>query len=145
MNRTIVLACAGLALTGCAQTERMLNREPRALVRAPELCVDQTTPIYFAPGSAALSQPARTLIADTAQRLRDCRIVDVRVTGLADSSGTPEANLAVSQKRAEAVVEALAGEGLPAPAIELAAAGDAGRADAPMRRRAEILIRARPR
>lgn len=145
MNRTFVLACAGLVLAGCAQTNRVLNRDPKTLVKAPELCVDQAVPIYFAPGSAALSQPARILIADTAQRLRDCQVVDVRVTGLADSSGAPAANLQVSQKRAEAVVEALAGEGLPAPAIELAAAGEAGRADEPMRRRAEVLVRARPR
>lgn len=145
MNRTILLACAGLALTGCAQTDRLLNRDRTALVKSPELCVDQVASIYFAPGSATLSRPARTLIADTAQRLRDCRIVDVRVTGLADSSGAPDANLAVSRKRAEMVVEALAGEGLPAPTIELAAVGEAGRADEPMRRRAEILVRARPR
>lgn len=142
MRLVALTACAVFSLGACAQTERVFNRD--RLVKSPEFCVDQTLPIYFAPGSDALSQPARTLIADTAQRLRACRVDSVLVTGLADASGTPQANLAVSRKRADRVALALSEEGLPAPTIETLPAGDAGRADAPMRRRAEVLIRARP-
>lgn len=143
MKGVVTAAAIGLALAGCAQTRKVFDRE--RLVRAPELCADQVLPIYFAPGSDALSQPARTLIADAAQRLRGCEVAGVTVTGLADASGTPEANLAVSQRRADRVALALTEEGLPGPTIETVPAGEAGDASAPMRRRAEVLIRARPR
>jgi len=93
---------------------------------------------------------AAQAIALQAGRLAGCEVRRVRVLGLADATGTPEANLTLSQRRARETAEALAAAGLPAPVFDVAAAGDAGAvtadgADQPLRRRAEVVIDARPR
>ncbi len=81
--------------------------------------------------------------------MRPCRVVRARVVGLADATGTPEANHTLSQQRAVQVAEALRRNGLPAPTFEIAAAGEQGaltpdgRAD-PVRRRAEVFLEVAP-
>ncbi len=81
----------------------------------------------------------------TATQLQGCRIKHVKVTGLADArSGTAAANQTVSEQRARAVAEALAGAGLPAPAFDIEASGAQGAVvggvNDPLRRRTEVLI-----
>ena len=92
---------------------------------------------------------ARTAIGLTATQLQGCRITTVKVLGLASSTGNADANLALSEQRALAVAEALTAAGWPAPAFELAAAGDQGATTAsgvaePLRRRTEVLVEAVP-
>jgi outer membrane protein OmpA-like peptidoglycan-associated protein len=119
------------------------------LVTRPDACATQRFDIYFAENADTLTDPARTAIALTATQLQACRIRSVKVLGLADSTGAVADNLALSERRAIAVAEALSAAGWPAPAFELTAAGDAGSmstpgVEEPLRRRTEVVVEASP-
>jgi outer membrane protein OmpA-like peptidoglycan-associated protein len=142
-----MIAGVGLAaaLAGCSTTGREV-----ALVAAPDTCGPKRFDVYFAENQAELTDAARTAIGLTATQLQACEIRAVRVLGLADATGTAQENLTLSQRRALAVVEALAAQGWPVPAFEVAAAGDAGAVapggvEEPLRRRTEVLVEAHPR
>ena len=146
-----VISMAGLAgavgLSGCALTGLM---DRGAVVTEPSACTAKRFEVYFADSEARLTEPARQAIGMAAAQLQGCEIRKVQVLGLADARGGATANLDLSQRRAQAVAEALTAAGWPAPAFDLEAAGDAGAVtDAgvrePMRRRTEVLIDAVPR
>ncbi len=143
------LAFVGLAaLAACTQTHGFW-KGGSAFVATPSPCSDDHFPVYFAEGSDQLSSPARQLIAAKARELKACHVKGVRVVGLADATGTPDANLTLSQRRARRVAEALAGSGLPAPAFEVRAAGAEGAVrrngqEEPVRRRAEVYLSVGP-
>ena len=63
--------------------------------------------ITFAPGSARLDTDSRATLDDIAEILRECGELPLEVAGHTDSQGRAEGNLALSQERAEAVVNAL--------------------------------------
>ena len=137
---------AAMVLAGCS-TGRTPDRSD--LVVETTVCQAKRFDIYFAEDQAQLTDAARTAIGLTATQLQGCRINTVRVLGLASSTGSADANLALSERRAVAVAEALTAAGWPAPAFELAAAGDQGATTAtgvaePLRRRTEVLVEATP-
>lgn len=137
---------AGL-LAGCGTMGGAPARE--ALVRAPDACGPQRFEVYFAEAEARLTPAARQAIAMTATRLQGCEIRRVRVIGLADATGTQDANLTLSERRARAVAEALTAAGWPVPAFELVAVGDLDArsqgVNEPLRRRTEVLVEAASR
>ena len=139
----VVLLTAGRAAAGCAATSGYKERSD--LVSNPSACADKRFEVYFVPDRATLTDAARQAIGMTATQLQGCQIKHVKVTGLADArSGTAAANLTISEQRARAVAEALAGAGLPAPAFDIEAAGAEGAlvggVNDPLRRRTEVLI-----
>jgi OOP family OmpA-OmpF porin len=69
--------------------------------------------ITFAPGSADLVPGARGALRDLADVLRRCIDVPLEVGGHTDSQGRAETNLALSHRRAEAVIAALLGQRVP--------------------------------
>lgn len=120
-----------------------------ALVTVADSCSPQRFDIYFAENSDTLTEAARTAIGLTATRLEGCRIRSVQVLGLASSTGGSSDNLALSERRAAAVVSALGAAGWPAPVFDVTAAGDTGAMAAPgvqepLRRRTEVLVDAVP-
>lgn len=140
----VVLLTAGLAAAGCAAPGAYKTRSD--LVTDPSACADKRFEVYFVPDRATLTDAARQAVAMTATQLQGCRIEHVKVTGLADArSGTAAANQTISEQRARAVAEALAGAGLPAPAFDIEAAGAQGAVvggvNDPLRRRTEVLIK----
>lgn len=143
--RRVLIGAVALGLTGCGT---LGARDRSELVVEPQACVQTTLPIYFAESEAGLTGPARELIRTTADELRHCSIQRVRVIGLASATGSAERNLSLSERRAETVASALAEAGLPAPAFDIEAAGEAGAADGgisePVRRRVEVIIEAAP-
>lgn len=145
--KTMMLSAAVAAMTaattlgGCATVQDARAR----LVRAPARCVDQTVQIYFEPQSAALTREGRLVIDQAAADARGCRVTAVDVVGLADAAGAPDANLELSRRRAEAVAQALAANGLPPAEFRVGAAGQAGAVTpdgraAPLRRRADVTL-----
>lgn len=142
--RTLTAICGGLLVCGCAGIG-----ERDRIVDAPAACGDIAAQIYFEPNSAELTTEAATLIARAATQAQGCRVDQVRVVGLADAAGAPAANLELSKRRAAAVTAALAANGLPAAEFVLEAVGQDGSVTpegaAPLRRRADILIAARPK
>jgi len=63
--------------------------------------------ITFAPGSATLDAESREALDQIADVLRECGALELEVAGHTDSQGRAETNLALSQSRAEAVINAL--------------------------------------
>lgn len=135
---------AGLTLlagvAGCQSLSAMRDR----LVDAPG-CEPVRAEIYFEPDSAVVGPEAEALIAEAARQSQDCRLRYVEVLGLADATGAPDANLALSRRRAEAVTAALAAQRLAVSDVRIGAAGEAGSVTPdgelrPMRRRAEIVL-----
>lgn len=139
-----VVAIAGLVVAGCA------TRPDREAIVADADCAPVRFDVYFATDQAELTPVAAEAVRMGAAKVAACRVDRVRVLGLADAQGGATANLNLSERRAQAVTTALEAAGLPAPVFEIEAAGDAGAttaggANAPLRRRTEVLIEARPR
>lgn len=144
--RAIAAGVIGVALAaaGCASgpsRDDLVQRTDCAPVRFD---------VYFATDQADLTPVAHEAIRLGAGQVAGCAIDRVRVLGLADAQGGAAANLNLSERRAQSVTSALEAEGLPVPTFEVQAAGAAGAAtaqgaNAPMRRRTEVLIEARPR
>ncbi|HEV2081493.1 MAG TPA: OmpA family protein [Brevundimonas sp.] len=139
-------AVVAASLSACAQGP--VSRDQ--LVAQPSACGPRGFEVYFAENAAQLTQPARQAIDLMADQMADCAISKVTVIGLASATGTPEANLSLSQRRAQTVAAEFARKGWPAPAFELEAAGDAGAVAAdgtmePLRRRTQVFIEAAPR
>jgi len=146
MKRLIGVVLA-VGLSGCGMTRFMERSE---VVAEPSPCSATRFEVYFADSEARLTEPARQAIGMEAARLQGCEIRKVQVLGLADARGGTPANLSLSERRAQAVAEALTAAGWPAPVFEVDAAGDEGAlTDAgvrePMRRRTEVLVDAAPR
>ena len=113
-------------------------------------CADESFPIYFARGSADLSEPARLVIGSASNRIAGCGItaVDVRGIALPDAPGAA-ADASLTQRRAENVAKALASAGLPEPAFDVQVAGSTRaptRPDRrePLARRTEVVLHAQP-
>ena len=146
-SRTLpILALAAAALTACAQGP--VSRDQ--LVAEPSACGNRSFEVYFAESAAQLTQPARQAIDMVADQMAACDITRVTVIGLASATGTPEANLNLSQRRAQTVAAEFGRKGWPAPAFQLDAAGDSGAVTPdgtmePLRRRTQVFIEARPR
>jgi outer membrane protein OmpA-like peptidoglycan-associated protein len=146
--KTMVLAAtvAAALVSGCATVQSARAR----LVRAPARCVDQAVQIYFDADSAELTREGRMVITQAASGAVGCRVASVEVTGLADAQGAPGANLELSRRRAAAVAQALAANGLPAAEFKVTAAGQAGAVTAegraaPLRRRADVILHLAPK
>lgn len=136
----------GLGLTGCATMPAGRDR----IVKIAPRCVDQTVQIYFEAYSSAVTKEGRAVLAAAAAQARPCTVASVDVLGLADNiGGTPDSNLDLSKRRAEAVTAELAAVGLPAAQFKVVAVGEAGAATAdgrarPLRRRADIVLHLSP-
>lgn len=132
---------ATVALAACTTSGEYATRD--ALV-APVNCSNQTFEVYFEEGQARLTPVARQAISMTASRLQGCHIQSVSVTGLASASGSAQANLNLSEQRANAVREALSATGWPAPTIDVSAVGAegarSGNVNEPLRRRTEVVV-----
>lgn len=142
--RFVVGIVAMLAVTGCA------GRPGRDAIVADADCAPIRFDVYFATDQAELTPVAAEAVRMSAAKAAACRVDRVRVLGLADAQGGATANLNLSERRAQAVTTALEAAGLPAPVFEVKAGGAAGAttadgANAPLRRRTEVLIEARPR
>jgi len=138
------VAIAALVVAGC------MTRPGRDAIVADADCAPIRFDVYFATDQAELTPVATEAVRMGAAKASACRVDRVRVLGLADAQGGATANLNLSERRAQAVTTALEAAGLPAPVFEVQAAGDVGAttadgANAPLRRRTEVLIESRPR
>lgn len=77
----------------------------------------------FAFNSAVLTADGQRAVTDLAQRLKPFALRKLTVTGYTDRLGSASYNLALSQRRAQAVAQALAAAGVNAAAIQARGAG----------------------
>jgi putative exosortase-associated protein (TIGR04073 family) len=120
-----------------------------AVRRRGALAVQFPDDLLFASGSAQLSPRARGRLNDLALVLREHPDTVVEVQGFTDGSGRPDDNLALSERRAEAVRSYLVSRGIDASRVEPAGFGEIGPvasnetpAGRQANRRVEIEIRA---
>ncbi len=137
-----VMAVTAAALASCATVGTGRDR----IVKPTRACADVTVQIYFEPQSAEVTKEGRAVLKAAAAQAKGCTVSQVSVLGLADAAGAPDANLALSEKRAQAVTMALKATGLPAATFETTAAGQAGAVNAagdvrPLRRRADVTLK----
>jgi outer membrane protein OmpA-like peptidoglycan-associated protein len=112
------------------------------------VCAPFSFPVYFSSGAVVDAQ-ARAVLTEAAGKVKGCVIESVTVLGLADATGQAGVNQRVSRQRADAVAAALAAAGLPRPTFSLEAFGQSGAltpdgTPEPLRRRAEVVVRASP-
>jgi len=86
--------------------------------------LSRTGAIYFRPASARLDAKSRPLLAEVEGVVGKCPTLKVEVSGYTDSDGSPEANKALSERRAQAVAEALVADGVPRQQISAAGHGE---------------------
>ena len=146
--KLFVLAALPLAALGGCGSPRRAAPAPGAAVALPApVCADFSFPVYFQTNSGQLTEAARQVVIDAAQRVRGCTLGRVDVVGLADADGAASRNMALSRQRAAAVADALSQAGLPRPTFQVDAVGAAGAVTPegqpePLRRRTEVVIRA---
>lgn len=90
-------------------------------VKAPS--ADSIT-IYFGPGSAAISPEGRSALDQAARTYRDGKPIIMVVSGGSDSTGSPAANLRLSQIRADNVLQGLVTRGIPVERFQVLAKGE---------------------
>ena len=91
----------------------------------PQACPSQLPGmVFFDWDSAELPADARQTVQFVATNAPRCNWRSITVTGHADKSGSNEYNMALSQRRAEAVAGIMASMGVPSASISTAARGE---------------------
>ena len=86
--------------------------------------LSRTGAIYFRPASARLDAKSRPLLTEVEGVVGKCPTLKVEVSGYTDSDGSPEANKLLSERRAQAVADALIVDGVPRNQISAAGYGE---------------------
>lgn len=103
---------AGLALAACTATQTAVRAAP-----VPNYVV------FFQEWSAGLDQPALQTIATAAAAAAKNPTAPVNVTGYADPLGSKQANIYLSETRAQVVIDQLTADGVAPERTHLHAAG----------------------
>jgi outer membrane protein OmpA-like peptidoglycan-associated protein len=125
------VATTAVATTAVATTAVATTAAP---VTLPPLATDI---VYFAAASTSISTEGAAVIEAAAAKIKANPGITVKLTGVADSSGSPATNAQVSQKRAQTVQDALKAKGADAK-FEITAAGTDATVAPDKARRVEI-------
>jgi outer membrane protein OmpA-like peptidoglycan-associated protein len=138
----IAVGISALALSGCTS----VKKEYATLQgQGQGRCHDESLTLYFDTGSDALTDAGRQIVAVTSRRLKSCQVKELKLVGLSDPAGSPAANLELSQRRANTVLDAFVRDGTPVPKYTLVARGEAGAVAAsgavePVHRRVDVTL-----
>jgi len=110
------------------RTSLILILTAAALFGAAPAAACTRASVYFGWGSAEVSAEGRAALEQLALALawQGPNLHHILLTSRTDTSGSPAANLALAQRRAEAVKAVLLANEVPARLIEIAALGEAG-------------------
>ena len=124
LKSLLPIVAAALLLGACNPTPPPPPPAPPAQrAMAPSQMPPAT--VYFATGSSTLSPQSMATIQQVAANYKTTGNATVTLTGHTDTVGSQDVNMTLSQRRAEAVRNALVREGVPAAAITTAAQGEA--------------------
>jgi OOP family OmpA-OmpF porin len=97
---------------------------PPAPVAAPAPAPARTYLVFFDWDKATLTDRAKQIIAEAAQNSTKVQYTKIQVNGYTDTSGTPQYNMGLSVRRANAVKAQLITDGVPANVIAIRGYGD---------------------
>ncbi|HYG25586.1 MAG TPA: OmpA family protein [Caulobacteraceae bacterium] len=145
LNRVAGLSALTIAIAATAGCESLPLPYSGPAVVVPDQCENLTASIYFDRDSSKLMSDAAKVLRGAAAQAETCRFRTVTVYGLSDPVGSPAANLALSEKRAEVVTAELARLGFAEVTFQLMAAGETGAVTPtgevqPLRRRADVIF-----
>lgn len=143
----LLIALPVLAMTACSssddaannsgstQTNQALTSENTAVSpldskgalseqELKEQALRQTSTVYFAFDNAMISGDYQDMLSAHAAYLSNNPALKVTVEGHADERGTPEYNIALGERRAEAVAKYLQALGVQADQIEIVSYGE---------------------
>ena len=115
LKSLFAVAATALLLGACNQTPPPPPAPPPQRAMAPSPMPPAT--VYFASGSATLSQELMATLRQVVATFRSAGNATVTLTGHTDTVGSPDFNMALSQRRTDAVRNALVRAGVPAGAI----------------------------
>ncbi len=84
-----------------------VNATNQRITSLDDYVVQSTATINFKTGSSTLSQESKTMLDEVAQASMTLKGYVIEVTGFTDSTGSVQRNKALSQKRAQAVIDYL--------------------------------------
>jgi outer membrane protein OmpA-like peptidoglycan-associated protein len=148
LRKIIVMVAAAGALAACdSQTGSVMTPPLAKTGTANPEQAPVSYMVFFPLGSTQLGSQDQNTIAQAAQVYRSRQNAKVTVTGYADTIGSPQMNMALSQRRADAVKNMLVQSGVPAASVSASAMGDTGQlvqtgdeANEPRNRRVVIVI-----
>ncbi|MEO8696690.1 MAG: OmpA family protein [Acidimicrobiales bacterium] len=116
------------------------TKAPAATATTPPVTLAPlaTDIVYFAAGSTSISTEGAAVIDAAVAKIKANPGVTVKLTGVADSSGSAAANTQVSQKRAQTVQDSLKAKGATDARYEITAAGTDATVTPDRARRVEI-------
>jgi len=117
------VVAAALLLGACSQTPPPPPAPPAQRAMAPRQMPPAT--VYFGTGSSTLSPESMATIQQIAANYKTTANATVTLTGPTDTVGSQDVNRALSQRRADAVRNALVRDSVPAAALTTAAQGEA--------------------
>jgi peptidoglycan-associated lipoprotein len=111
MKQLVAAVTLTLALTACASTKKVVEQEPRdpdaAYFIARELAIDAMQKnfarVHFTFDSTSITEESRDALAANVTIMQKFRDLGVEVAGHCDETGSTEYNLALGQRRADAI------------------------------------------
>jgi OOP family OmpA-OmpF porin len=115
-NRLCILAVSATILGSTASMAQSTTQPP---AKAPD-----SLSIFFDSGSAAINAQGQSVLDQAARTYRDGKPIIMVVAGGSDSTGPANANLRLSQQRADNVLQGLVGRGIPVERFQVLAKGE---------------------
>jgi hypothetical protein len=122
LRKLLVAFAATFLLAACEQAQPVAAPPPPP---PPPASPPQVFSVLFDTGRSTLTAPARATVQQAAAAYQSARGSGVTVTGHTDTTGSEQMNLALSQRRAQAVTDALVAAGVPGTSINSTATGEA--------------------
>jgi len=126
-TRSLRMLAAALAIsiaTGCAET----STQPQASTAAEPQLAGAWYQVYFDTNSFEINPRGQMIIKTVAHVVANTDSTRVTVIGKTDRAGTAEANMALSQRRADTVRNALIAAGVPPARIDTSWTGESRQA-----------------
>jgi outer membrane protein OmpA-like peptidoglycan-associated protein len=116
----LMVAAAALLVGTAARAQNPPTSAPPV---APAKAADSLS-IYFDPGSSVVTTQGLATLDQAARTYRDGKPIVMVVSGGTDSTGSPAANLRLSQQRADNVLQGLIARGIPVERFQILAKGE---------------------
>lgn len=121
--RHILTATAAISLAlGLSACASMKN--DKMSMADNEACAAQSYAVFFDTGSDDFDESASGVLDNISTAYQGCDLAQLEILGYADSVGTTEANLELSDDRAEAVLAALEDRNVKATRVRIVPMGD---------------------